>query len=209
MPVCAREAAERGDQEAEDADEDEVGAERADGVDQAQHAHEDEEEGPGGVEADRVEAAGRVARVGGVVAECAGLGLEGEAEGDPEGAEGAEDDAGEGVAEDPLWLRWSARAQLLGGVCSRWHTSPMAPRIMRIPPKARYVPIPAEPFEAPRQPMRSQESGVKESKNPQSALSESGTPIHRALQGASRTYTGVGLPKVLRRSPATLFWGPR
>lgn len=102
MPVGGGEEAEGGDEQAEDADEDEVGAQRADGVDEAEHGHEDEEEGPGRIECGRLETCRRVVGVGGEVAVGAGLRLEGQAESDPEGAEGGEDDAGEGVAEDPL-----------------------------------------------------------------------------------------------------------
>lgn len=51
------------------------------------------------------------------------------------------------------------------------HTSPMAPRVMSTPPKPKYTPILAAPLPpAPRQPIRSHDSGVRESRKPTRAL---------------------------------------
>jgi hypothetical protein len=67
--------------------------------------------------------------------------------------------------------------------------------------------IPAAPLPpAPRQPMRSQDRGEREMRKPRRALD-----LLSALNNTFEqwTYTGVGLPKVFRRSPLTAFCGDR
>lgn len=77
-----------------------------------------------------------------------------------------------------------------GKVLPRTH-SRRPPTNMRRPPKKKYEPMPAAPLPpAPLQPIKSQARGVNEMRNPTIAI-------------------GVGLPKVLRRSPLTLFCGDR
>lgn len=103
LPVRASEQTERAHEREEDDYEGHVGAQRADQVDQAEQAHEDEEEGEGGCESN--------SGLAGCYAGGAGWGvgpvgcvkrLESGGKGKPEGAEGHEDDEGEGVAEDEL-----------------------------------------------------------------------------------------------------------
>jgi len=98
LPEGARQAGKGGDEGAEDAEEDDVGAERADEVDKAEQTHVDLEEGEGGGELGVGRGRGRVC---GVVGDAGvEVGRQGSPVGEPERAEGAEDDEGEGVAED-------------------------------------------------------------------------------------------------------------
>lgn len=57
---------------------------------------------PANVETDARKAKSGIVWVCRVVAERASVWHEGDTEGNPEGTEGAEDDAGEGVTQDPL-----------------------------------------------------------------------------------------------------------
>lgn len=69
--------------------------------------------------------------------------------------------------------------------------SRMLPSIMSIPPKKKYVAVPAAPPPpAPLQPIKAHDSGVKQSRKP-------------------ITEMGVGFPNVFLRSPFTLFCGQR
>jgi hypothetical protein len=98
MPVRGRETAVHGTQGQEDEEEDDVGAEGGDQVDKRQNAHPEEEEGEC-IEEGWVGEAG-----GGVGGSVGAVGVVGGgqcgAEGEPVGAVGAEDDEGEGVAQD-------------------------------------------------------------------------------------------------------------
>lgn len=63
--------------------------------------------------------------------------------------------------------------------------------------------MPAAPLPpAPRHPIRSHDSGESERRKPRSALGY--VSDDRSFWG-SLTYTGVGFPNVLRRSPLTAF----
>lgn len=101
-PVRGRQQEERHHEREEDDDKDNVGSQRADEEDEADETHEEEPEADA-----RVEALGRQARGGGTVGgRVAGEGGKGWGEsravGEVEAAKGAEDDGGEGVAEDPF-----------------------------------------------------------------------------------------------------------
>jgi len=82
------------------------------------------------------------------------------------------------------------------------------PMTIKSPPKKKYAAVSEAPDPpAPLQPIKIHESGVRLSKNPTSALQVSAVSF--VLLAPSMTYIGVGLPKVLRSSPATLFCGDR
>jgi hypothetical protein len=75
-----------------------------------------------------------------------------------------------------------------------------------MPPAKKYQPMLADPLApAPRHPMSVQLNGVSDNRKPMRAL--------LALVGENIlewiAYSGVGLPKVFRNSPLTLFWGDR
>lgn len=98
------------DEREEDQDEDKVGPEGADHVDQAEDSHPQEEEAECIVERRRIETSAtsgslrcsRNSIVGSVVGICAVEWLEGRAERSPERTKGAKDDHGESVANDEL-----------------------------------------------------------------------------------------------------------
>lgn len=105
MIICASQAAKGRHKQAQDAEEDEICAKSTDGVDETEYTHEELEKGEARIEALRFEAemcCGGVGRVGRVSTPGVCAWNEGEGEGDPEGAEGSEDDEGKSVAEDPL-----------------------------------------------------------------------------------------------------------
>lgn len=63
--------------------------------------------------------------------------------------------------------------------------------------------------DAPRQPMRSMERGKSESRNPTRALKKLVWGMILGFEGVWHAHIGVGLPKVLRKPPLTLFSGLR
>jgi hypothetical protein len=62
--------------------------------------------------------------------------------------------------------------------------------------------------EAPLQPMRATDKGVKATRKPKRALFTIDQSLRRTAC-SSYAYTGVGLPKVFLRSPATAFFGDK
>ena len=199
LPEKAGQTAKGGDEQEEDEEEDDVGAEGADEEDQAQHAHVELEVGEGGRE-DGVAARGEGlgGRVGnrGVV-----VGRQRRAEGEPEGAEGAEDDEGEGVAEDELEEGAKDHEQAAEEVVDT------AARMLEaaqsgLVGKTYTSAAPKPP--APLQPRRTLERGVRDSKKPARALRSplvivltcSGI-VFRDLQGCWIT---KGRPDVVRDS---------
>lgn len=119
MPVCAGEAAEGRDETGEDADEDDVGAEGTDHVNETEESHPELEESwkrhnkvsvASGVtlRGEWLTETGIKARVVYSLGEGSGsvvCGQHSEAECEPESAKGTEDNEGECVADDPLgWV---------------------------------------------------------------------------------------------------------
>lgn len=231
VPVRSRETGKRRDEKREDEEEDDVGTEGADHVDEAENAHPEEEEAwvialacvPGtllsGMRHTKCRVPACCLRAHYITSSISSSrvieGSQSCAEDEPEGAEGVEDHTGEGIADDPLRKGFvststSHRLHVVRSL-EGFPTSPVAPRTMMRPPKKKYVPMFAAPLPpAPRQPMSVQERGVRVMMKPEMALrGGSAFDDSTEIEISRSTYTGVGLPNVFRSSPATLFWGER
>lgn len=115
MPVCTSKTAKCRYKEEEDAKEDQICSQCADHVDEAQHSHPDQEEGEGRIESDRAQSIGSSTGCA-IGAPCVVEWYQSAGEGQPECTKTAEDDAWEGVADQPL-LKISISTGWRGASC--------------------------------------------------------------------------------------------
>jgi hypothetical protein len=178
VPVGGGEEGEGQREREEDDHEGYVGSERADQVHQAQETHEEQEEPEGGGESRGVDTGRFGVACWGVQSVGEVEWLESRGEGEPEGAEGDEDDEWEGVAENELEESTHHHEQTAEEViCAAEEAAlDLSLWVTRTPDgatEAETTYIPAAPLPpAPRQPMRSHERGDKLRRKPRRALHE-------------------------------------
>lgn len=113
----------------------------------------------------------RACRIGDIGAIGVVEGLEGSAEGEPEGTKGAEDDEGEGVADDPFTDAAENHEEATEEEVYAWEKGVSGVRLVRGGFWVGYIPMSEAPLPpAPRQPMRSHDRGVSERRKPTRAL---------------------------------------
>jgi hypothetical protein len=166
LPVGAGEEAEGDDEAEEDNDEDDVGAECADQKDEAEETHEYEEEGIRRGEANGSHAFCFAPSGWGIGPVGVIEGLEGCGEGEPETAEGHKDDKWEGVAEDEFEKTADDHEKTAKEVVGS--AAHVLIEMLKDCHKAYIEAAPLPPD--PRQPIRSQDRGVRERRKPSRAL---------------------------------------